>query len=123
MTQIAIVTKWKFVVEFEDRETGEISGTTGQAVCSTCGAAYPGAVLTIPAAPTTAGFNFETAERVYHFVLMPVAPGPRFGRTCEESGGPSRPLPSSSAQEENPRAKRARSIAAKQAGLCFIGIR
>ena len=31
MTQIAIVTKWKFVVEFEDRETGEISGTTGQA--------------------------------------------------------------------------------------------
>jgi hypothetical protein len=31
MTQIDIVTKWKFVVEFEDMETGEISGTTGQA--------------------------------------------------------------------------------------------
>ena len=31
MTQVAIVTKWKFVVEFEDWETGEISGTTGQA--------------------------------------------------------------------------------------------
>lgn len=31
MTQIAIVTKWKFVVEFEDWETGEISGTAGQA--------------------------------------------------------------------------------------------
>ena len=31
MTQIAIVTKWKFVVEFEDWETREISGTTGQA--------------------------------------------------------------------------------------------
>ena len=31
MTQIAIVTKWKFVVEFEDWETGEILGTTGQA--------------------------------------------------------------------------------------------
>jgi hypothetical protein len=33
MTQIAIATKWKFVVEFEDQETGEISGTLGQA-CS-----------------------------------------------------------------------------------------
>jgi hypothetical protein len=32
MTQIAIATKWKFVVEFEDNETGEISGTIGQAV-------------------------------------------------------------------------------------------
>jgi hypothetical protein len=31
MTQLAIATKWKFVVEFEDRETGEISGTIGQA--------------------------------------------------------------------------------------------
>ena len=31
MTQIAIATKWKFVVEFEDHETGEISGTIGQA--------------------------------------------------------------------------------------------
>ena len=31
MTQIAIATKWKFVVEFEDQETGEISGTIGQA--------------------------------------------------------------------------------------------
>jgi hypothetical protein len=31
MTQIAFVTKWKFVVEFEDQETGEISGTIGQA--------------------------------------------------------------------------------------------
>jgi hypothetical protein len=31
MTQIAIATKWKFVVEFEDLETGEISGTIGQA--------------------------------------------------------------------------------------------
>jgi hypothetical protein len=31
MTQIAIATKWKFVVEFEDQETNEISGTTGQA--------------------------------------------------------------------------------------------
>jgi hypothetical protein len=31
MTQLAIATKWKFVVEFEDHETGEISGTIGQA--------------------------------------------------------------------------------------------
>jgi hypothetical protein len=31
MTQTAIITKWKFVVEFEDQETGEISGTIGQA--------------------------------------------------------------------------------------------
>jgi hypothetical protein len=31
MTQTAIVTKWKFVVEFEDLETGEISGTIGEA--------------------------------------------------------------------------------------------
>jgi hypothetical protein len=31
MTQIAVVTKWKFLVEFEDLETGEISATTGQA--------------------------------------------------------------------------------------------
>jgi hypothetical protein len=30
MTQTAI-TKWKFVLEFEDQETGEISGTIGQA--------------------------------------------------------------------------------------------
>ena len=72
------------------------------------------------------GFNFETAretDHVYHLVLMPAAPGPRSGWTSEESGGPSKPLPSCSAQEENPRAKRARSIAAKQAGLFFIGIR
>lgn len=31
MTQLAIVTKWRFVVEFEDQETGEISGSIGQA--------------------------------------------------------------------------------------------
>ena len=31
MTQIDIVTKWRFIVEFEDQETGEISGTIGQA--------------------------------------------------------------------------------------------
>ena len=31
MTQIAFVTKWKFLVEFEDQETGDISGTIGQA--------------------------------------------------------------------------------------------
>jgi hypothetical protein len=31
MTQLAIATTWKFVVEFEDQETGEISGTIGQA--------------------------------------------------------------------------------------------
>ena len=31
MTQIAFATRWKFVVEFEDQETGEISGTIGQA--------------------------------------------------------------------------------------------
>ena len=31
MTQTAIHTKWKFVVEFEDDETQEISGTIGQA--------------------------------------------------------------------------------------------
>ena len=31
MTQISFATKWKFVVEFEDQETGEISGTIGQA--------------------------------------------------------------------------------------------
>jgi DnaJ-class molecular chaperone len=31
MTQIAIATKWKFVVEFEEQEMGEISGTIGQA--------------------------------------------------------------------------------------------
>lgn len=31
MTQAAIVTKWKFVIGFENRETGEISGTLGQA--------------------------------------------------------------------------------------------
>jgi hypothetical protein len=31
MTQTAIRTKWKFVLEFEDEETGEIAGTTGQA--------------------------------------------------------------------------------------------
>jgi hypothetical protein len=31
MTQIAFVTKWQFVVEFEDQETGEISGTIGRA--------------------------------------------------------------------------------------------
>lgn len=31
MTQTAILTKWKFVVEFEDDETKEISGTLGQA--------------------------------------------------------------------------------------------
>ena len=31
MTQNAIPTKWKFVVEFEDDETKEISGTVGQA--------------------------------------------------------------------------------------------
>src|SRR5208282_3244201 len=67
--------------------------------------------------------RLSTADRVYHFVLMPVPPGPRFGCTSEESGGPSRPLPSSSAQEENARAKRARSIAGRQAGLFFIGIR
>ena len=32
MTQDAFRTKWKFVVEFEDEETNEISGTIGQAV-------------------------------------------------------------------------------------------
>ena len=31
MTQIAIATKWKFVVEFEDQETREISGSIGEA--------------------------------------------------------------------------------------------
>ena len=31
MTQTAFLTKWKFVVEFEDEETNEISGTIGQA--------------------------------------------------------------------------------------------
>jgi hypothetical protein len=31
MTQTAILTKWKFVVEFEDEETKEISGAIGQA--------------------------------------------------------------------------------------------
>jgi hypothetical protein len=31
MTQSAILTKWKFVVEFEDDETREISGTIGEA--------------------------------------------------------------------------------------------
>jgi hypothetical protein len=31
MTQIAIATKWKFVIEFEDHATEEISGTIGQA--------------------------------------------------------------------------------------------
>ena len=31
MTQGALRTKWKFVVEFEDEETNEISGTIGQA--------------------------------------------------------------------------------------------
>ena len=31
MTQDAFRTKWKFVVEFEDEETNEISGTIGQA--------------------------------------------------------------------------------------------
>jgi hypothetical protein len=31
MAQSALVTKWKFVVEFEDDETKEISGTIGQA--------------------------------------------------------------------------------------------
>lgn len=31
MTQIVILTKWKFVVAFEDQETKEISGTIGQA--------------------------------------------------------------------------------------------
>jgi DnaJ-class molecular chaperone len=31
MTQDAFRTKWKFVVEFEDEETKEISGTIGQA--------------------------------------------------------------------------------------------
>ena len=31
MTQDALRTKWKFVVEFEDEETHEISGTVGQA--------------------------------------------------------------------------------------------
>jgi hypothetical protein len=31
MTQIAILTKWKYVVEFEDDETKEISGTLGRA--------------------------------------------------------------------------------------------
>jgi hypothetical protein len=31
MTQAAMVTKWKFVVEFEDDDTKEISGTMGQA--------------------------------------------------------------------------------------------
>jgi len=31
MTQDALRTKWKFVVEFEDEETNEISGTIGQA--------------------------------------------------------------------------------------------
>ena len=31
MTQDALCTKWKFVVEFEDEETDEISGTIGQA--------------------------------------------------------------------------------------------
>src|ERR1700692_4690281 len=31
MTEDAFRTKWKFVVEFEDEETNEISGTIGQA--------------------------------------------------------------------------------------------
>jgi hypothetical protein len=31
MVRSAVVTKWKFVVEFEDDETKEISGTIGQA--------------------------------------------------------------------------------------------
>ena len=31
MTQDTFRTKWKFVVEFEDEETKEISGTIGQA--------------------------------------------------------------------------------------------
>jgi hypothetical protein len=31
MTQNAILTKWKFLVEFEDNETREISGTFGEA--------------------------------------------------------------------------------------------
>ena len=31
MAQSAMVTRWKFVVEFEDDETKEISGTIGQA--------------------------------------------------------------------------------------------
>ena len=31
MTQIAFLTKWKFVVDFVDEETNEISGTFGQA--------------------------------------------------------------------------------------------
>jgi hypothetical protein len=31
MIQDALRTKWKFVVEFEDEETNEISGTIGQA--------------------------------------------------------------------------------------------
>src|SRR5271157_5063902 len=38
-------------------------------------------------APTTQGFDTarETEEHVYHLVLMPAAPGPRFGCTSEES--------------------------------------
>jgi hypothetical protein len=34
----AIHTKWKFIVEFEDEETGEIAGTLGEAVelCEQC---------------------------------------------------------------------------------------
>ena len=31
MTQIALFTKWIFVLEFEDEETHEIAGTIGQA--------------------------------------------------------------------------------------------
>jgi hypothetical protein len=31
MTQDALRTKWRFVVEFEDEETNQISGTMGQA--------------------------------------------------------------------------------------------
>ncbi len=37
MTQTAILTQWKFVVEFEDDETKEISGTIGRAdTCEEC---------------------------------------------------------------------------------------
>jgi hypothetical protein len=37
MTQNAVPTKWKFIVEFEDDETKEISGTIGQAdTCEEC---------------------------------------------------------------------------------------
>src|SRR6476660_6645352 len=69
MTQIALLTKWRFVVEFEDEETHEAAGTIGQAqTLEDCEA-------------------FIEHETQYHFVRGKMVFNAEAVEVCAECGG------------------------------------